>query len=249
MFPIISCKWGKTINVICDFSVIIHMNFLVSKLVNYFSYKKCSSFKKTKFLQQFVVIIQLLFILFFSFFQQIFIEALLCAGTVLGTNTALELLVPTFQREQTENKPMRERQCVVREEGRGRKTKAGSGDGDGPGWGEGSCFLEDDRSFCQALLTISYIYLAASTKLQILLQVRNSTQIFCFIYQGKLSVYGSINVNCIKYIKLVEIQSWKEFQRLTSLMFSIYSTGIYVKNIFSEYVVTLFFGVFINEGS
>lgn len=50
MFPIISCEWGEVITVVHDFSTVIHMNFLVSKLVNYFNYKKCNSFQKRKFL-------------------------------------------------------------------------------------------------------------------------------------------------------------------------------------------------------
>lgn len=50
MFPIISCEWGKIGVVICDFSVVIQMNFSFSKLVNYFSYKKYSFFQNMQFL-------------------------------------------------------------------------------------------------------------------------------------------------------------------------------------------------------
>ena len=42
---------------------------------------------------------------FCCFFQQIFVEHLLCAGTLGGTKIAFELMASIFWREETENKP------------------------------------------------------------------------------------------------------------------------------------------------
>ena len=65
MFPVISCEWGEMITVMYDFSVIIHMNSSVSKLVNYFAVtQSVVSLRKWIFYSSVVVFIHLLFILF-----------------------------------------------------------------------------------------------------------------------------------------------------------------------------------------